>query len=358
MKSLLLPFLALTLTTPALAEPPACSCQNLSDLQGEYRNAVYLEGYMQGLAAHQKALEDRLQGLKLSTNTDPDQNLDIVAASNNARAAYERENLKFPVDPVWDHGPERVSMIPRTCTQKPVDLQALADGAVCGAVAEAVLAHEARHRARCDEMGIDAYWGRMPSEISLEEAGEYKLQAEAIKAELRRVMDASQVELVGEWRYTIDAQGQMVAGYYNQTQSGDIGGASGGDTWTMAGKGTTSGIIENFVAAGMTCQPAGSINHDFDVAMTTDGLTFGIESRETRTSGDVTLKCPGGMGMSMPTQDSGSGVITTGQALHAGDNVLPNEWAGVIKMMMTAGGVSITGEPEMILRVSCPELRQ
>lgn len=352
------PFLSMGLASPGQAEPPACSCKNLSDLQGEYKNAVYLEGYMQGLAAHQKALEERLKGLKLSTNADPDQNLDIVAASNKAREAYEKANLKLPVSPVWDHGPSRVSMIPRTCTQSAPELQALANGAVCGAVAEAVLAHEARHRALCEEMGIEAYWGRMPSEISVEEAREYKLQAEAIKAELRRVLDASRVELIGEWRYTIDAQGQMVAGYVNQTQSGDIGGASGDDVWTMTGKGTTSGRIESFVAAGMTCQPGGSINHDFDVAMTTDGLTFGIESRETRTAGDVTLTCPGGIGMSMPTQDSGSGFMTTGQALYAGDNVLPNDWAGVIKAMMTAAGVSITGEPEMILRVSCPELQQ
>jgi len=338
----------------ALAGPPECTCRNLESLQQDYQNAVFLEGYMRKLAEILAAEETRLTGLKNSSNSDPDSDVSILTRTANMRDAYRNENLNLPFPTVAGYtGPESVPMPFGTCQQEQALLDAMENGSPCAAIAAAALNHERGHRDLCNALGATAYWDRLLSVKTLEEADMYKQQASDLKAELRRVLDVSKVELVGSWRHTVDAQGQMVATYLEETQSGDIGAPSGGDTWTMTGQGNSSTTIESAKIAGMNCTPNGSINHDIDVAMTTDGLTFGLETQTRRTAGDVSLKCKGGFGMSMPTNDTGSGTVATNQPLVAGDNPLPAEWAETIKAMMSAGGVTITGEPDYKLVVSC-----
>ena len=53
--------------------------------------------------------------------------------------------------------------------------------------------HEAAHRELCESMGADTYWGRLPSVIAAEEAKRYRAQAEAMRAELKRVIAADRV---------------------------------------------------------------------------------------------------------------------------------------------------------------------
>jgi hypothetical protein len=347
---------ATALAVPALAAPPPCTCENLESLQQEYQNAVYLEKYMRDLAAVLKAEEVRLEGLKLSSNTDPDQNLSITATVGNLAEQYEANNFRPPFWPAKDYtGPSDVKMPYGTCEQKQEDLDAMEAGSVCEAIAEAPLAHEAAHRHLCrDVLGPEAYWNRPLSEFKLEEAEMYKLQAENLKAELRRVLDAATIRLRGQWVHTVEAQRMMKVVYNYQTLSEDIGGASGGDSWTMAGSGETTNSIDQIVLAGMNCSSTGAIKQEFDVAMTTDGLTFGLELATRRVDGDVGIRCPGGMGMSLPTADAANGTIVSAQPLVLGDNALPTGWADTIKALMASGGVSVTGEPEMVLSVTCP----
>ena len=338
---------------PALAGPPACTCQNLESLQQEYQNAVFLEGYMQRLAAQLKAEEERLKGLKLSTNTDPDQNLNIVATVAQVRTAYEKANLHLPFPATKGYtGPERVPMSPGTCEQAQADLDAMEQGSPCEAIADMALAHELGHRDICDRLGAPAYWGRMLSEIALEEAGMYKIQAGNLKGELRRVLEASEITLKGEWRHVISG-GDVELTYFYQFQSGDIGGASKGDTWTMAGKGETQNSIESMKIPGVSCTSSGAVRNDFEVAVTTDGLTFGLDYADRNTGGDLKLICDGGMSMVVPTGEASSGKLASGQPLVAGDNPVPNAWADAMMALAASEGMSISGEPKTVLSVTC-----
>lgn len=345
------------LAGPVLAEKnprPACTCQNLESLQQDYRNAVYLEGYMRKLSAYLKAEEDRLAGLKVSSNTDPDNDQLIVTRVGILKENYKKEHMKLPFPKVKGYsGPTSVEMPFGSCKQDKAALDGLNNGSPCKAMADAAVLHELAHSNLCTAMGREAYWDRPASALALEEAGMYMQQAADLKSELRNVLEASKIEFRGIWRHTMSGQGMTVT-YLYENQTGDIGNASGGDTWTMTGKGETANSIESIKLPGMSCTSQGAVRNSMDVVMTTDGLTFGLDSRESRVAGEISLKCDRGGGMSMPTTDTGSGELTSGQALVAGDNPLPYGWATTIKLLMRMGGMEVTGDPDMVLSVTCP----
>lgn len=352
-----LAFLTLTLG-PAFAEPKACTCENLESIQQDYQNAVYLIGYMERLAAHLEAEEIRLKGLKVSSNTDPDQNLSIVATVGQAREAYEKANLKLPFPAVKDYkGPERVPMPVGSCEQDQGQLDAMRDGSPCEALADAALAHELGHRDLCKKMGAEAYWDRMPSELALEEVEMYKAQAANLKAELRRVLDVSEVKLRGEWRHVLAGSGVEIV-YFYEFESGDMSVASeGGDRWTLSGEGETQNVLESMKVPEVSCTSDGVIRNKFTVSMDTDGLTFGLNYSETTNGGNMKVTCKAGkgqgMGMAIPGGGASSGQLATSQPLVAGDNPLPNSWADAIMALAANEGMSVSGEPKTVLSVTC-----
>ena len=131
-------------------------------------------------------------------------------------------------------------MIRGTCAQADADLAALAAGSPCAAMAEAALKHEARHRARCLTIGPRPYWERPASQIAPEEAGDYKEQGADLRAELRRVLDVSDVRLTASFHPTLSVpKAGMTAVYRHQASTGDIGQPRGGpERWTMTGRAT------------------------------------------------------------------------------------------------------------------------
>ena len=333
---------------------PDCTCQNLESLQQDYQNAVYLEGYMRKLAAHLKAEEDRLNALKLTSNADPDGNVDVYVRTGQMAKDYAKQNLHPPFPSVKGYtGPAEASMTWGNCAQAAADLAALEKGSVCKALADVALDHERGHRDICDQMGAIPYWTRPVSEVMLEEAAMYRLQATQLKLELRKVLEDATIQYRGQWRHTLTGQGMTVT-YFYESQTGDIGNASGGDTWTMTGKGETAKSIESLKLPGMSCTSQGAVRQSVEVALTTDGLTFGLESRESRVAGDVSVTCDVGGGMTLPTNDAGTGEITRGQALVAGDNPLPYGWTTAMKLVMKMGGMEVTGDPDFVLSVTCP----
>lgn len=333
----------------AVAEypPQVCSCKNLESLQQDYQNAVYLEGFFRKLSNELKVSEasDLAKGISRDV---------IDAYGDQYYADVIRIVVKQPFPTVLGYtGPEELPMIRGTCEQDPALLEKMAKGSPCNGIADAALLHEFEHRELCKKLGADVYWDRFSSEFAADEADRYKAQAANLKAELRQVLEAAKIELIGEWHFSADAQGMMTSDHEHLTQSTDIGGATKGDNWTMSGKGESSNSIVTMTIMGKSCTTSGSIRNAFDVAMTTDGLTFGLEIVSRRTEGDVAVKCGGGGGMSMPTNDSYIGVIATGQPLVVGENPLDPDWVDDIKAMMAGSGLTISGEPNTRLSVTC-----
>jgi hypothetical protein len=344
------------LPSPALAQRPACTCENLESLQQEYRNAVYLEQFMRQMAEVLKTEELRLKGLKVSSNRSPDADLAIIPTVLALQERYVARNMKLPHPTLKDYtGPNEITMPAGTCEQPEAKLEAMQEGSACAAIAEATAAHERMHRDLCNVMGKEAYWDRMPSVRALEEAERYRAQAANMKSELGRVLEVSDVRLRGEWRHVIAGQGVEIV-YFYQFESGDLTASSqAGDRWVFSGTGETQNMLESMKAPGLTCTSSGAYRNNFTVALDTDGLTYGLDYREELKASDITVTCNGGMGMAVPTTESSSGRLGSSLPLAAGDNVVPNAWADAIVALAASEGMSVTGEPKTVLSVTCPK---
>jgi hypothetical protein len=346
--------------TPGVAgaEPAACTCQNLESLQQDYQNAVYMEGFFRQKAAEMQAWETENYAKKVSRAGASDDGVDVRATSNAMLKAARETAIKPPFPAVKGYsGPLSVEMEVGTCKQSDAALKRMEDGSPCEALADAALAHELSHRDICTAMGAAAYWDRDASAFATEEADRYKAQAANLKAELGRVLEASEVKLRGEWRHALTGQGVEIT-YFYQFESGDMSRVSeGGERWAFSGEGETQNVLEGMKVPGVTCTGDGAIRNRFTVAMDTDGLSFGLDYTETNGGGDMTVTCRTpdgtGMGMALPSGGGSSGRLAALQPLVTGDNPLPNAWADAIKALAASEGMQVSGEPKTVLSVTC-----
>jgi hypothetical protein len=339
----------------AQSSMPECTCRNLASLQEEYQNAVYLEGYMRRLGEHLRAVEARQIDMNKNDPTNKDAGISPNQASATARQAYADKNLRLPFpNPTGYTGPSEVSMTPGTCKQPAGKLAELEGGSPCQAIADAALAHEATHRAICEKLGADAYWSRMPSEIALEEADMYKGQAANLKAELRRVLDASDLRVVGEFSYHM-AAGPRDSRDKITYDSGDLSLASqGGDRWEMTGTGdSVTEMVMNDYEEGVTCT-TGEVQRPFSVSLETDGLTADVKL-EGHQAKEVGMRCSNGLSVPMF-----GGLLGEQQVrrlrLVTGDMPFPQQNEGLLSMIVgaaSAGGASMGTEQSTILRLTC-----
>lgn len=343
--------IALAVAQPAQAGPPECNCNNLTSLQQDYRNAVALQAYFQTLAEYLQKFE--ADSLKAWGNMSK-----VRIDSLEEDATYRQTNppgqVMEPVDG-YGSGPPAVTMTPGTCTQPPNQLDAMENASPCKAMADAALNHEAFHRANCNRMGVKAYWKRLASDVALEEVEAYKAHAAELKNELRRVLDVSDVTYHGEWTLDMNIQGMAQYGYLYKTQSEDIGGATGGDRWTMTGKGTSRVNWTKAILAGKRCSPSGSVKTNYEAKMTTDGLTFDLEVDQLSTTGALAINCPGGGGGGQAAEASGGGKIATGLTVKAGDTLLPGDLGSEIRGILAGmGTVSVDGQRVFSVTCSTP----
>lgn len=344
----------LLLAPAAFASPPECSCQHIEALQNDYINALYLADFQQKLGEYLKEIEDRLERIKAEDPTHPDASLDIGSTTGNARQNYVDGNLSLPRTVPGYTGPSEINMIYGTCRQHQAELDAMEAGSPCRAIADAALEHEAAHRARCEAMGAETYWNRKLSDIAFEEVEYYNAQAAKLKEELRRVLEFAEITYQSDWTIGVNAQGVATFGYAYSANSGDIGGATGGDVWTMTGKGESSIVMTRAVIAGMACTASGGLRTEFQVRMETDGLTFGLELDDLVTSGGMALNCPRGGGGGGPMSEAAGdvGEIASDLPLRAGANPLPGSMIEHLASVL-AGSASVTGDGSATLMITC-----
>ncbi len=341
---------ALSLAQPALASPPECTCQNLESLQPDYQNAVDLQNYFKALAEHLETIESETAAVR----PDPKTVMDKSKAADDKYRQENPPNRGLRSLPGYN-GPASIDMTEtKGCFQDPAQLAAMEAKSPCKAIADAALEHENKHKAKCEGMGPNAYWGRLRSEIAREEEALYEEQAAKLKAELRRVIEAAEVTYWADWELAIDVQGMAEYGYAYSAQSEDIGNATGGDTWTMTGEGTSTVAWTKAVIAGMSCTPSGAVNTTFNTTMTTDGLVFSLDVEELSSSGALAISCPGGGGGGGPVGEGGGGgqIVSVPIPLKEGDNLIPGDMGGEIRAIM-AGMGTVSGDGVRVLSVRC-----
>lgn len=334
-----------------------CSCKNLESLQQELENAIYEADFFAKLSKRLDAVEKKQADINENDPTNPDAGRLVLQVSANARDQIMAGEFKPPHARVAGYtGPERVDMEAGKCTQKQADLDAMAAGSPCREIADITLEHEATHRRLCESIGADAYWARLPSVIAAEEAERYRAQADAMRRQLKRVIDEGTitVEAIMEPRVY---QSQFDVTYSYVTPKIELDGKSspGSDRWTLDGKGIQHGTIKKMKIAGMSCTASGELRDDVKLSFDTDGLDMSLVTTTTSSKGDIYIKCKGGFGQSMrPGGETGSGSVFSGERLkNASEFVVPvaeMEFGKVI----AGGGVSVSGEMKTTVTLVCP----
>lgn len=182
----------------------------------------------------------------------------------------------------------------------------------------------------------------------------YEQQARQIKDELRRVLDeAATITYRADYKIGISAGGVANFSYSYTARSEDIGGASGGDPWSMNGNGKSTVKWLKAVIAGMSCRTSGAVETTYNAKMTTDGLTFSLDVEELSSSGALGLNCPGGGGGGGPVAAGGSeGIIAENLPVKNGETPLPGDFASEMRSIL-AGSATVTGEGNRFLSISC-----
>lgn len=344
--------MAFIIVQSAQASPPDCTCKNLKSLQQDYQNAVYLAEFFAQLQAHMEIYEEEFLERK---KTDPYFDKEFFSTTGAEKAQYIENKMHIPNAVEGYTGPDDVGMEHGTCEQNPIDLDRMEAGSPCKAIADAALNHEAMHRRICNEMTKtnQDYWGRRQSEYAAEEVKAYKQQAGELKDELRRVLDEATITYEADWTFDLNIGGVAQYAYTYSGESEDIGNATAGDTWTMSGKGTSTVAWIKAVFMGKKCTPSGAVDSTYDLKMTTDGLTFGLELTGQSSSGGLSVKCPGpGGGGGQVADGGGEGVLAENLPLNQGINSLPGDMGETMRAML-AGMGTVGGGGKRILSVTC-----
>ena len=334
----------------------SCSCRNLESLQQELANAVYETGFFESLSQQLDAIEKKQIEINKDP-TNPDSGKLVLQVSADARKDIMAKQFKPPHPKVTGYsGPETVDMEAGKCKQDEADLEAMRNGSACQQIADITLRHEAAHRELCQSMGADTYWGRLPSVIAAEEAERYRAQADAMREELKRVIDEGTitVEAIMEPRIR-GPQFDVTYSYVLPSIELEGESAPGSDSWTLDGKGSQAGTIKTAKIAGMTCKPSGQLNDDVTLSLETDGLTMSLNEKTRSVSGDIYLKCGKGIGMSMrPQNEVGGGTWFKDTQLKLANQFETDVSTLEFAKLISQNGMSASGTHKATVTLVCP----
>ena len=334
-----------------------CSCKNLESLQQELENAIYDATFFDDLSKRLDAIEKKQADINNNDPTNPDAGRLVLQVSADARNEIMSTEFKPPHGKVTGYtGPGSVDMEPGKCTQSQAALDAMRNGSPCQEIADITLEHEAAHRKLCEQMGADAYWARLPSQIAAEEAARYKAQADAMRKVLKKVIDEGTITIESIMEPRI-YRPQFDVTYSYVTPKIELTGKSspGSDSWTLKGKGKQSGSIKQVKIAGLSCKASGQINDNLSLSFETDGLEMSLDISNVSTIGDIYLKCKGGFGQSMrPQGETGSGTAFSGERLQNKSELVEPVANMAFGKAIAQAGLSVSGERKTTVTLVCP----
>lgn len=352
---------SLLIAAPVRSATESCACKHLESVQQELENAAYEAKFFADLAKRLDAIEKKQADLNKNHPEHPDSGRSVLATSANERLAIMGKEFRLPHKTVKGYtGPNSVEIEPGTCRNAQSQLDALANGSSCKEIGDITLAHEAQHRALCEQMGKDKYWARLPSAIAAEESQRYADQAKAMRNLLKKVIDGGKMRISDEMEVTTSGQG-FSATYFYQTAPFDLSGKSNPSTdeWTLKGEGTKTGVIRRAALPGAQCTPYGQLNDRETATMKLDGLSMGLFVETTSKPGDVGLKCRvskgQGWGMSMrPQGETGGGDIFRNERVRLMSEVVQDVAAMDFAKTLASGGMSATGYAKTRVELVCP----
>ena len=347
-------------SAPAFAASEPCACKHLESVQQELENALYEAKFFADLSKRLDAVEKKQTDLNKNHPTHPDSGRSVLATSANERVAIMGKEFRLPHKVKGYTGPTSVEVLQGTCKNNQADLDALSKGSSCKEIGDISLAHEAQHRALCEQMGKDKYWARLPSVIAAEEAQRYADQAKAMRALLKKVIDGGTMRIGEETEVTTTGQG-FSATYFYSTPPFDLSGKSspGADQWTLKGDGKRSGVIKRVTFPGMQCTPFGQLSDKNTGTLTLDGLSMRLIVEHTSQAGEIGMKCrvgkQQGSGMSMrPQGEVGAGEVFKDERVRLMTEVVQDVANMDFAKALARGGMSASGYSKTRVELVCP----
>jgi hypothetical protein len=240
---------------------------------------------------------------------------------------------------------------------------ALADlesGASCAGIAKAVKAHEDYHQGECTRLTYMIYREKHPADRAAEEAAAYGVQIAALRAEIARVLEKSNVrfEVVADTRVEVPPNplySVITVGTQAKIQANRV--SVSGDVIKFDGKGEqtlNAGVNGNCSMTGglpFTVPARGSIE--------TDGLDAQLRYTIEGTTPSISMKCqfgPGtGSGMSMPVPIKPDREATVNIPLRNGAEISLDQAKGPGAQMLAQGGMRVSGKATFRLFIECPK---
>jgi len=298
--------MATLISVPSLAAPD-CDCSHLAALRQELKNARTLQTRFQQESANLKSMGPANsssafqqfaqgpagQGIQAPPGYNGPASVEYVPAGDNLYGDTSEGKSNADL----------CEFSKNTAT----DLGAVANGANCKDIAEAVRAHEDYHKSQCLAQGYKAYRDMHGADRAMEEANAYNAQAERLREGIRHVLEKATVEIWVDNKITMTSppQNPLYSGLGIDT-NGRIkatNNVSGQKELRFEGNGTYQ---FDFKPLGGKCTPTGvPATIQARATVLTDGETAKVSWEPLGTMPRFGMRCrvPGGgqgFGMSIP----------------------------------------------------------
>lgn len=363
--SLLALFISLPATPTRLVYPSVatlageCDCHKVEALQLELRFAIKLQQAFTGKIAQLRAMKNRESA--------------AMAFADFAKS------LSTPVTRrASDKSPKAIDYISRGDTVYPdnqgrvigeglclrsrgaeLALRDLESGASCAGIAKAFHAHEDYHQKECSRLTYMVYREKHPADRAAEEAAAYGVQIAALRAEIARVLEKSNVRF--EVVYTDRVVGGPPNPFYNarttdtksKIQSNRV--SVSGDMIKFDGQGEYTmsfGVDGNCIITGVpfTVAARGSIE--------TDGLDAQLRYTIEGTFPAISTKCQAGeewlTGMSDSIPIKPDSEVTVNLPLRNGAELSLDQANNPKAKIMAQFGFRFSGKETFRLFIECP----
>lgn len=192
--AVLIAAVALVVTTPETRATGdgsrACSCEDISELQAELRNAQRLQRAFQGHIAALREMGPESARIALQQFANGPARNGLEQTAGSATGAFDYNAQGEAIDEQnWDrHSAEELCALSAEAMRS---LEQAARTSACSDIGESLRAHEERHHQFCSTIGYRPYTSMHGADRAAEEVEAYGAQIQVLRRALMRVLEGA-----------------------------------------------------------------------------------------------------------------------------------------------------------------------
>ena len=354
--------LMVMLVSMPLYAAPDCDCSHLAALRQELKNARTLQTRFQQQSANLRSLgpANSSSAFQQFAQGPAGQGIQSPPGYNGPTAVeYVPAGDNLGGDSIAGKSKEELCGFSKNTE---VDLGAVATGANCKDIAEAVRAHEEYHHSQCLAQGYQAYRDMHGSDRAIEEANAYNAQSERLREGIRHVLEKATVEIWLDTKVNTSSppQNPLYTGIGIDT-NGRIkatNNTSGQKELRFEGNGTYQ---FDFKPLGGHCTPNGvPATIQAKAIVTTDGETAKVSWQPMGTMPQFGMRCsvPGGgrgfaMSIPVPFDPKSSAQNELPLPFEDGAKIRMDMAKSQAAQILSQGHMALTGYSEIGINILC-----